>query len=174
MKRSASVAFTALLVLAGSVAFASPAAAAGANNAAASACKQGGWQTLTDADGNGFENQGQCVSYAVQGGTLVPVEEIHPSVEIHAGMTGFDGDITGTGFAPGQVLSYLYWPTAEPVDQVFIFPEVDDEGSFEYPLGVFWCHPDILENQPLTTLTLQDSEHVTVYSTTIDLEEYCS
>lgn len=26
-------------------------------------CKKGGWQDLTDADGNSFRNQGQCVSY---------------------------------------------------------------------------------------------------------------
>jgi hypothetical protein len=27
-------------------------------------CKNGGWQTLTDGDGNLFTNQGQCVAYA--------------------------------------------------------------------------------------------------------------
>jgi hypothetical protein len=27
------------------------------------ACKQGGWQSLTDGEGNPFKNQGQCVSY---------------------------------------------------------------------------------------------------------------
>lgn len=27
------------------------------------ACKKGGWQTLEDANGNSFKNQGQCVSY---------------------------------------------------------------------------------------------------------------
>jgi hypothetical protein len=26
-------------------------------------CKKGGWQDMTDADGNSFRNQGQCVSY---------------------------------------------------------------------------------------------------------------
>ena len=26
-------------------------------------CKDGGWQTMTDAQGNGFKNQGDCVSY---------------------------------------------------------------------------------------------------------------
>jgi hypothetical protein len=26
-------------------------------------CKKDGYQTLTDGDGNTFENQGQCVSY---------------------------------------------------------------------------------------------------------------
>lgn len=27
------------------------------------ACKKGGWQNFTDAEGNSFKNQGQCVSY---------------------------------------------------------------------------------------------------------------
>jgi hypothetical protein len=27
------------------------------------ACKKGGWQTLTDSNGQSFKNQGQCVSY---------------------------------------------------------------------------------------------------------------
>lgn len=34
----------------------------------ANACKNGGWQTLADANGNTFKNQGDCVSYvATQG-----------------------------------------------------------------------------------------------------------
>lgn len=28
-------------------------------------CKKGGWMSVTDADGNGFKNQGQCVAYTV-------------------------------------------------------------------------------------------------------------
>ena len=28
------------------------------------ACKKGGWQNLTDGDGQPFKNQGECVSYA--------------------------------------------------------------------------------------------------------------
>ncbi len=28
-------------------------------------CKDGGWQTLTDASGQPFKNQGQCISYAI-------------------------------------------------------------------------------------------------------------
>lgn len=30
-------------------------------------CKKGGWQDMTDDDGNAFRNQGQCVSYAARG-----------------------------------------------------------------------------------------------------------
>jgi hypothetical protein len=32
------------------------------------ACKNGGWQTLTDNNGNHFKNQGDCVSYVATGG----------------------------------------------------------------------------------------------------------
>lgn len=40
------------------------------NSGAAQQCKQGGWQSLVREDGSGFANQGDCVSYAAQGGTL--------------------------------------------------------------------------------------------------------
>jgi hypothetical protein len=32
------------------------------------ACKNGGWQSLVDADGNTFKNQGQCVAFVASGG----------------------------------------------------------------------------------------------------------
>jgi len=32
------------------------------------ACKDGGWKTAVDANGNGFKNQGACVSYVASGG----------------------------------------------------------------------------------------------------------
>jgi choice-of-anchor C domain-containing protein len=31
-------------------------------------CKDGGWQTMTDGQGNGFKNQGDCVSYFASDG----------------------------------------------------------------------------------------------------------
>jgi hypothetical protein len=31
-------------------------------------CKKGGWMTMTDADGNSFKNQGDCVSHFATGG----------------------------------------------------------------------------------------------------------
>ena len=35
-------------------------------------CKDGGWRTATGADGRRFDNQGQCVGYVAQGGTVTP------------------------------------------------------------------------------------------------------
>jgi hypothetical protein len=45
--------------------------AAGGNAENANLCQNGGWQTLTRSDGSTFANQGDCVSYGAQGGTLV-------------------------------------------------------------------------------------------------------
>jgi hypothetical protein len=45
--------------------------AAKANAVNAGVRKKGGWQTQTRADGSSFANQGECVSYAARGGTLV-------------------------------------------------------------------------------------------------------
>jgi hypothetical protein len=48
------------------------AAATGAGNADnAKKCQKGGWQHLYRSDGTAFKNQGDCVSYAAQGGALV-------------------------------------------------------------------------------------------------------
>ena len=48
------------LTIAGDV-FASP-------EAAETACKKGGWESLTDVSGGSFKNQGDCVSYFDSGG----------------------------------------------------------------------------------------------------------
>jgi len=53
----------------GLVGLASPAGAADANAAAKASCKNNGWKTLVRADQTPFKNQGDCVSYAAQGGT---------------------------------------------------------------------------------------------------------
>ncbi len=45
-------------------------ASAGGNSANAKLCQKGGWKDLVRADQTPFANQGACVSYAAQGGTL--------------------------------------------------------------------------------------------------------
>jgi len=56
----------------GLVAIVSPAGAADPNAAAKALCKDNGWKTLVRADGTPFLSQGECVSYAANGGTPVP------------------------------------------------------------------------------------------------------
>jgi len=44
--------------------------AGGGNSANAKLCEKGGWQDWVRTDRSAFKNQGDCVSYAAQGGTL--------------------------------------------------------------------------------------------------------
>jgi hypothetical protein len=50
---------------------ATPAGAAGGSSANANLCKDDGWKTLYRGDGSTFANQGDCVSYAVKGNTIL-------------------------------------------------------------------------------------------------------
>jgi hypothetical protein len=43
----------------------------GGNSAAAHGCQQGGFQKLFRANGTGFRNAGECVSYAARGGIFL-------------------------------------------------------------------------------------------------------
>lgn len=60
------------LTVALSVGVATATAAEGGNSDAAKACQQGGWQNLVRQDGTAFTNTGDCVSYAANGGGLIP------------------------------------------------------------------------------------------------------
>jgi choice-of-anchor C domain-containing protein len=42
----------------------------GTNNTNTAQCKNGGWKSLVDADGQPFKNQGRCVSYVAKGGEV--------------------------------------------------------------------------------------------------------
>jgi hypothetical protein len=46
------------------------ASAGGGNSDNAKLCQQGGWEDLEREDGSPFKNDGDCVSYAAQGGTF--------------------------------------------------------------------------------------------------------
>jgi hypothetical protein len=47
------------------------AVAGGGNSGNAKLCQKNGWTTLVRSDGSSFANQGDCVSYAAQGNSLV-------------------------------------------------------------------------------------------------------
>lgn len=70
-------------------------------------CKDGGWATLRDAADQPFKNQGQCVSYAAQGGAFAPVGTIDLALAATSGpICGPFGQcialtITGSDLAPG-------------------------------------------------------------------------
>ena len=48
------------------------ASAGGGNSDNAKLCQHGGWEDLEREDGSPFKNDGDCVSYAAQGGTFGP------------------------------------------------------------------------------------------------------
>jgi hypothetical protein len=45
-------------------------AADGGNSGKAALCRQGGWESVTRSNGTAFDNTGDCVSYAAQGGVF--------------------------------------------------------------------------------------------------------
>jgi len=69
VRRCAAIALTTCAVLVGGLVASSPAQAAPRDNVAnARLCLNGGWRTLTTANGRHFRNLGQCVVYALVGG----------------------------------------------------------------------------------------------------------
>jgi len=84
----------------------STASAGGGNSDAAHACQQGKWQYIVRSDGTPFKNQGDCVSYAAQGGTLVPLPDLQLSVSCTGSATAVDCvfHVKNAGVAPATGL----------------------------------------------------------------------
>jgi len=89
-------------------------------------CQQGGYLDYTDADRNGFKNEGQCLSYAAHGGRLVPVPVTDLSLE--------GGVISGTGFTPNVTVRVLVW-VYSPFATTFmpLSGALDATGAFSIP-----------------------------------------
>ena len=85
VKRSVLLALVAIVVLAVSLV---PADASAASQK--DACKGGGYRTLVRSDSASFKNQGECVSYAVQGGTLFRALD---ASSVYAALRGFGGPL---------------------------------------------------------------------------------
>ena len=84
---------------------------AGGNSYASAVCSDGGYVNWTDAAGNTFRNEGDCVSYAAHDGTLMPV--VVPPVTPFSvsygpmGTNGFTATLTGTGLAPDTAVDVM-------------------------------------------------------------------
>lgn len=104
-------------LLAGTVA-AKPSGAGPGNKPNAKLCHKGGWESLVDADGNGFANEKECVAYAAQGG--VP----QPKPEGEADLTLSPGDPAGDH--PLFLRTYTYDWDANDVKTTF---EIKNEGN---------------------------------------------
>ena len=66
------------------------ASAGGGNSSNAAACWHGGWQSLVGAHSTAFASQGDCVSYATQGGTLSPKSASQVLCESYGGTFSTD------------------------------------------------------------------------------------
>ena len=119
--------FVAFLMLFSMSAIMPLAASAQGNSDDTHLCQQGGYLHYTDADRNGFENEGQCVSYAAHGGKLVPVPVPDLSLE--------DGFISGTGFTPNTTVVISVW-VHSPGGSTFIplSSALDATGAFSFSL----------------------------------------
>ena len=99
------------------------------------ACKDGGFLNLVGLDGSSFKNQGQCVSYAVQGGTLL--RELD-AASVYTPLSGAGGpvsppDANGDGIGStidGGVITGAF--SAQPVGFGMLF--LGD--VLHYPTGI--------------------------------------
>lgn len=117
---------------------ASPIAAApGGNSANAHACQKGGWESLARAEdpGTAFSNQGECVSYGAQGGTIVPYEPFVYNPVVTANMARDESgvycgtQITATGFAPETTYDAYYLFGSEAIDAPDVKTDADGNWS---------------------------------------------
>ena len=85
------------------------AAPGGGNSPGAKACQKGGYSRLGRADGTPFAGEADCVSYAAQGGTLLP-RPAATITGIASTVRTFDGvqliAVSGTGFLPEAPLTF--------------------------------------------------------------------
>ena len=77
----------------------------GGNSGAAEACQRGGFASLARAEDSRtpFASQGECVSFAARGGTIVPVQ-VGPLSIVFDQADEFEGDVTfsGSDLLPGS------------------------------------------------------------------------
>ena len=98
------------------------AASGDGNSENAQVCQQGGWINVVRSDGTSFENQGDCVSYAAQGGRLTTPTPPFPDAE--ALCVGYGGTFGHDDQLAGGTRSYLWTCNDLPAD--FPFPSGND------------------------------------------------
>jgi hypothetical protein len=105
VRRRLRVALPCVLALVAVVWLAPAALADEGNSENAKACQKGGWALLTTSSGESFANQGDCVSYGAQGGTLVPKTQSQLDCESFGSVYSTDPatDLSGIVNLPGGV-----------------------------------------------------------------------
>ena len=143
-RRNVSLVFAFTVLLAGFMfAFApSSIASKGGNSEAAKACQDGGYLNYTTADGEPFQNPGQCVQYAAQGGTLTEVESDHPTVDIEFFSSGegepFTGLLGASGLMPLTAVNVTV-TTIQGDVEVWQFGAWEPDGTFSVEFDETEC-----------------------------------
>jgi VCBS repeat-containing protein len=125
-----------VIVTAGS---AEPAGPGPGNSPNAKSCEKGGWQDLVRSDGSVFASQGECTSYAAQGGTLRPVnqgpvaEDDANSVKEDAAPNSVSGNVLSNDTdADGDSLSVTSTGTFSLAHGSLV---INADGSYSYTLN---------------------------------------
>jgi hypothetical protein len=114
---------------------AATALAGGGNSENAQRCQKDGWASLARSDGTAFKNQGDCVSYGAQGGTLFQVyvftTELNGATENPPVTTSGSGtatvtwntatsemtvDVTFSGLGSGTTASHIHCCAVPPAN----------------------------------------------------------
>jgi hypothetical protein len=93
----------------------------GGNSANAKKCQKNGWKTLVRSDGSSFRNQGDCVSYAAHGNTLVQKTQSQLDCESFAGAysTNPATDLSGIVNLPGGTFVWSCNGVTLPISQFY-------------------------------------------------------
>ncbi|MCA9222468.1 MAG: hypothetical protein KDA71_19210, partial [Planctomycetales bacterium] len=96
----------------------------------------------TTADGEPFQNPGQCVQYAAKGGTLTETESDHPTVDIEFFSSGegepFTGVLTASGLEAGSLV-YVRVTSILGNVEVFTLGPVESDGTFSVEFDPTEC-----------------------------------
>lgn len=139
----------------------STASAGGGNSDAAKACQMGGWQNLMRQDGSGFKNEGDCVSYAAQGGALlscVGSEDFSEFPEFSTPTTFSGGTIDDPyGPAGGVVVQGSFLDGGFAPGAHVLFSGLNSDSfqlSFTHPTGSVRLDAQDGDKLNITTITL--------------------
>jgi hypothetical protein len=116
------------------------AAADGGNSENAKLCQKAGWQSVFRSDGTPFSGQGDCVSYAAQGGTLTTTTFTKSKLDCEAlgGTFSTDPASNHVGLLPGRT---FLWSCNNGPSQAFsvslTFDCGDDAGPTNFGFMAF-------------------------------------
>jgi hypothetical protein len=110
--------------------------------AAKNPCAEQGYRNYTRTDGTTFKSTGECTTYVVKGGTLVPIAGSKPTVVVDSASVS-DGVLvftfTASHFAASTQITELHYVSTayrlDYLDPVAAFSMTDASGGFSLTVG---------------------------------------